>query len=79
MVSGLNLRKEFIELAYAGLFRLTAIPQDRLQPVLMSALNLELHGELCCLSISRGISDIKMTQRELVGASASHCDLATVT
>jgi signal transduction histidine kinase/CheY-like chemotaxis protein len=38
------------------------------QPVLMSALNLELHGQLCCLSISRGISDIKMTQRELVGA-----------
>src|SRR3979411_2233154 len=38
------------------------------QPVLMSALNLELNGQLCCLSISRGISDIKMTQRELVGA-----------
>ena len=38
------------------------------QPVLMSALNLELHGQMCCLSISRGISDLKMTQRELVGA-----------
>jgi hypothetical protein len=38
------------------------------QPVLISALNLELHGQMCCLSISRGISDLKMTQRELVGA-----------
>jgi PAS domain S-box-containing protein len=37
-------------------------------PVLLSALNLELHGELCCLTISREISDLKMTQRELVAA-----------
>src|SRR6202040_3184454 len=38
------------------------------QPVLLSAVNLELHGQICCLTISRGISDLKMTQRELVGA-----------
>src|SRR5208337_3885917 len=38
------------------------------QPALISAVNLELHGELCCLAISREISDLKMTQRELVGA-----------
>ena len=38
------------------------------QPVLLSALNLELHGQLCCLTISREISDLKMTQRELVAA-----------
>ena len=38
------------------------------QPVLLSAVNLELHGQLCCLTISRGISDLKMTQRELVAA-----------
>ena len=38
------------------------------QPVLLSALNLELHGQLCCLTISRGISDLKMTRRELVAA-----------
>ncbi len=37
-------------------------------PVLLSALNLVLHGELCCLTISREISDLKMTQRELVAA-----------
>jgi PAS domain S-box-containing protein len=37
-------------------------------PVLLSALNLELHGQLCCLTISREISDLKITQRELVGA-----------
>jgi PAS domain S-box-containing protein len=37
-------------------------------PVLLSAVNLELHGQLCCLTISRGISDLKMTQRELVAA-----------
>jgi two-component system sensor histidine kinase/response regulator len=38
------------------------------QPMLVSAVNLELHGQVCCLTISRGIADIKMTQRELVGA-----------
>jgi len=38
------------------------------RPMLLSALNLELHGQLCCLTISREISDLKMTQRELVGA-----------
>ncbi len=38
------------------------------RPVLISALNLELYGQLCCLTISREISDLKMTQRELVGA-----------
>ena len=38
------------------------------QPVLISALNLELQGQLCCLTISREISDLKMTQRELVAA-----------
>jgi PAS domain S-box-containing protein len=38
------------------------------QPMLLSAVNLELHGQLCCLTISRGISDLKMTQRELVAA-----------
>jgi len=38
------------------------------QPVLLSALNLELHGQLCCLTISRGISDLKLTRRELVAA-----------
>ena len=38
------------------------------RPVLLSAVNLELHGQLCCLTISREISDLKMTQRELVAA-----------
>ena len=38
------------------------------RPVLISAVNLELHGQLCCLTISREISDLKMTQRELVAA-----------
>ena len=38
------------------------------RPALISAVNLELHGQLCCLTISREISDLKMTQRELVGA-----------
>jgi PAS domain S-box-containing protein len=38
------------------------------QPVLLSAVNLELHGQTCCLTICRGIADVKMTQRELVGA-----------
>ncbi len=38
------------------------------RPVLISALNLELYGQLCCLTISREISDLKMTQRELVAA-----------
>ncbi|HSZ21519.1 MAG TPA: PAS domain S-box protein, partial [Candidatus Sulfotelmatobacter sp.] len=37
-------------------------------PVLLSAVFLELHGQLCCLTISREISDLKMTQRELVAA-----------
>jgi PAS domain S-box-containing protein len=37
-------------------------------PVLMSAANLELQGQLCRLTISREISDLKMTQRELVAA-----------
>ncbi len=37
-------------------------------PVLISAVNLELQGQLCCLTISREISDLKMTQRELVAA-----------
>ena len=36
--------------------------------MLLSAVNLELQGQLCCLTISREISDLKMTQRELVGA-----------
>jgi two-component system sensor histidine kinase/response regulator len=35
---------------------------------LISAVNLELQGQLCCLTISREISDLKLTQRELVGA-----------
>ena len=38
------------------------------RPVLISAVNLELYGQLCCLTISREISDLKMTQRELVAA-----------
>ena len=38
------------------------------QPVLLSAINLDLYGQTCCLTISRGIADVKMTQRELVGA-----------
>jgi PAS domain S-box-containing protein len=38
------------------------------QPVLMSAINLKLHGEMCCLTICRNIADVKMTQRELVAA-----------
>ena len=38
------------------------------RPVLLSAVNLELQGQLCCLTISREISDLKMTQRELVAA-----------
>jgi PAS domain S-box-containing protein len=38
------------------------------RPMLLSAVNLELHGQVCCLTISRGISDLKMTQRELVAA-----------
>jgi PAS domain S-box-containing protein len=43
--------------------------KDRTEhPVLLSAVNLELHGQLCCLTISRRISDLKMTQRELVAA-----------
>ncbi len=38
------------------------------RPVLLSAVNLELYGQICCLTISREISDLKMTQRELVAA-----------
>jgi PAS domain S-box-containing protein len=38
------------------------------QPVLLSAINLELYGQVCCLTICRDIADVKMTQRELVGA-----------
>ncbi len=38
------------------------------EPVLLSAVFLELHGQLCCLTISREIADLKMTQRELVAA-----------
>jgi len=38
------------------------------RPVLISAVFLTLQGQLCCLTVSRGISDLKMTQRELVGA-----------
>ena len=38
------------------------------QPVLLSAINLDLHGQKCCLTICRGIADVKMTQRELVAA-----------
>ena len=38
------------------------------QPVLLSAVNLDLHGQKCCLTICRGIADVKMTQRELVAA-----------
>jgi signal transduction histidine kinase/CheY-like chemotaxis protein len=37
-------------------------------PNLISATFLELGGELCCLTVSRDIADIKMTQRELVAA-----------
>ena len=38
------------------------------QPVLLSAVNLDLHGQKCCLTICRSIADVKMTQRELVAA-----------
>jgi PAS domain S-box-containing protein len=38
------------------------------RPVLLSATNLELYGQLCCLTICRDIADLKMTQRELVAA-----------
>src|ERR1039458_7132938 len=49
--------------------RSTLFPYTTLfRSVLISAVNLELHGQLCCLTISREISDLKMTQRELVGA-----------
>ena len=37
-------------------------------PVLISAVNLELYGQTCCLTIAREITDVKMTQRELVAA-----------
>ncbi len=37
-------------------------------PTLISASYLELDGEQCCLTVSRDIADIKMTQRELVAA-----------
>ena len=36
---------------------------------LVSAVNLELYGQLCCLTVTRGIADLKRTQRELVAAS----------
>jgi PAS domain S-box-containing protein len=36
---------------------------------LVSAVNLELNGQLCCLTMTRGIADLKRTQRELVAAS----------
>ena len=38
------------------------------RPGLVSAVNLELDGQLCCLTMTRGISDLKRTQRELVAA-----------
>ncbi len=38
------------------------------RPVLISAVFLELQGRLCCLTVSREISNLKLTQRELVGA-----------
>ena len=37
-------------------------------PQLLSAVRLELQGKLCCLTIAREITDVKMTQRELVAA-----------
>jgi len=37
-------------------------------PTLLSATYLELDGQQCCLTVSRDIEDIKMTQRELVAA-----------
>ncbi len=36
---------------------------------LVSAVNLELYGQVCCLTVTRGITDLKRTQRELVAAS----------
>ena len=44
------------------------------QPVLLSAINLELYGQVCCLTISRGVADIKLTQRELVAAREAALD-----
>jgi PAS domain S-box-containing protein len=38
------------------------------QPMLVSGVFVEFYGRLCCLTISREISDLKMTQRELVAA-----------
>jgi two-component system, sensor histidine kinase and response regulator len=38
------------------------------QPMLLSAINLDLGGQLCCLTICRAIADIKLTRRELVAA-----------
>jgi len=38
------------------------------RPMLVSGVFVEVYGRLCCLTISREISDLKMTQRELVAA-----------
>ncbi len=38
------------------------------RPMLLSGVIMEVYGRLCCLTISREISDLKMTQRELVAA-----------
>ena len=38
------------------------------RPMLLSGAIVEVYGRLCCLTISREISDLKMTQRELVAA-----------
>ena len=38
------------------------------RPMLVSGAFVEVYGRLCCLTISREISDLKMTQRELVAA-----------
>ena len=38
------------------------------RPMLLSGAFVEVYGRLCCLTISREISDLKMTQRELVAA-----------
>jgi PAS domain S-box-containing protein len=38
------------------------------RPMLLSGAMVEVYGRLCCLTISREISDLKMTQRELVAA-----------
>jgi PAS domain S-box-containing protein len=38
------------------------------RPMLLSGAIVDVYGRLCCLTISREISDLKMTQRELVAA-----------